>query len=80
MSAKTTELPESVGRDLAPKLRRNCPMESGALARKEKCGDMAPQRAKDDESDATAVGPGERLLYSCWSANESADTMREFPA
>jgi hypothetical protein len=56
-------------------------MGPDALAHKEKSGDMAPRRAKDGESGANfSRAPGERLLYSCRSAKESADTMREFPA
>jgi hypothetical protein len=46
--------------------------ESCALAQKEKRGDMAPQRAKDDESGAFS-GPGERFPYSRCSADGSAD-------
>jgi len=53
----------------------------GALARKEKSGDMAPRRAKDDESGADfSRAQGERHPYSRCSAYVSADDMQELPA
>jgi hypothetical protein len=56
-------------------------MEFIVLAHKEEWGDVAPQRAKDDESGGLLQeGPGERLPYSDRSAKRSADTMPKFPA
>ena len=56
-------------------------LSHGHLARKESTSDAVPLGVKDDESGAKAhKGPrGKAFPYACWSANESADTMQEFP-